>query len=209
MKTATADQILCQRARRFKTCKINGLKIRIRGLTEAEKAGYEMRLLAGGEHLMAARVRLFAMMVVDDVGAPLFKADDVDSLMLLDSEFASRLFDECLKFIGFDSVTDVENTMRQGDILREIPESSGRPEFKVPKRGTSERAKLKTQLGKEFAEMYNRRVKEANRPAPVAQSAAPDPPHPSEDPRLADIRRQWIDAGKFEQARDKVRYKLK
>lgn len=108
----TRDQLLGSFSRRYRTVETLAGQVRIRNLTEAEKADFESgSLTAEGKlnlsHVRAQRRKLVAAVLVDDAGEPLLQAGDIDRLKDLDAAVTGAIFQAATEHCGF-SKDDVE-----------------------------------------------------------------------------------------------------
>lgn len=114
----TRDQLLGLTGRRFHEFSVSGLPspVRIRSLTEREKAKYEMELLGkkGGGNpaaVRASRRKLIVLTAVDREGNPILSEEDVHTLEDIDGGITSQIFAEAQKHCGF-SLPEVEEATK-------------------------------------------------------------------------------------------------
>lgn len=94
----TRDQLLSANKRRFKQFPVPGLpgEVRIRSLTEREKANYEARFMDKGGNLSRDRLKearrvLVMLIVVDAEGNPILNDGDVKTLEEIDGNITSTI----------------------------------------------------------------------------------------------------------------------
>ena len=122
---ATAEQLMAVAGtgkRRFRDLSLptNGLRVRIRSLTERELSRYQSATIASGgtglkrSKLEDASRRLIVLSLVDHDGNQLLGNGDADRLADWDAADTSFLYDECAKHCGINR-SDIEDLVKNSE----------------------------------------------------------------------------------------------
>lgn len=108
MSLAGKTELLAANKRRFKEVELpGGLTVRIRSLSERERAAFDTSVLAkkGGldrDKLNDARQRLIVLCAVDGNGNLLFSEADLPAIQDLDAAVTQALYDACVAWNGMN-----------------------------------------------------------------------------------------------------------
>jgi len=106
--TIDRDTLLGSFQRRYRTVETLFGQVRIRNMTEREKADFEAGgITADGKinlrHIRNQRRRLVAFSVVDDQGVPLLQPGDEDRLGDIDAAVTTAIFEAAREHCGFSA----------------------------------------------------------------------------------------------------------
>lgn len=123
---ASREDVLQPAKRRFKTIELpNGVRVRIRNLTERERSEYDASLLnKRGEWKNDNVRRLFAITLVDCDGNLLLRPGDINALGDLDSVVTTVLGEEIKRHCGFGA-GDIEELVKNSQDLTDDALRSG------------------------------------------------------------------------------------
>lgn len=106
-----------------------GGEVRLRSIRGRQRDQYEQSLITGNgadrkQNLTNARAKLIVLCAVDEAGAQLFSADDVNRLGAKNAAPLDRLFDACRKLTGMtendvERLTEDFGLAQPGDVTSE------------------------------------------------------------------------------------------
>jgi hypothetical protein len=115
-------EFLAPSPRRFKVVPLaDGNQVRIRNLTELEKAEFEASVLTDKGDLSSRllrkhRMRLIVACVCDDQGNQVLTDADLPAIGAKDGAITTQLADECRKHCGFDA-SDLEDLVKNSGAI--------------------------------------------------------------------------------------------